>query len=188
MRNVKVPDGMSEQEVTETILRVANRLAPKYTFNGYDADDIVQEAFIIAVEALPKYDSSKPLENYLSVCLSNRLKNFVRDNHLRYLSADASDEEREAWENKYAAKKNLLEPLPIDKVKDEREKNMWTKIDFLNDIQSADIFRLIDLHLPVHLRTDFLRMKQGILIPKPRREKIEAVIITILEEHGYETW
>ena len=33
------------------------------------------------MEALNRYDEARPLENFLSVNLSNRLKNFVRDNH-----------------------------------------------------------------------------------------------------------
>ena len=65
---------------------------------------------------------------------------------------------------------------------------MWNKIDFLNDLQVDDIFRLIDINLPVDFRSDFLRMKQGILITKPRREKIEFIIVEILRENGYETW
>lgn len=179
---------MTEEQVIEVIMKVANRLAPRYSFGSYEPEDIIQEAFIIANKAMDEYDGLRPLENFLAVVLSTRLKNFVRDNHLRYLSSSATEEEQEKWEQKYGAKKNLVEPISIDSVQDEQESNMWTKIDFLNDIQAQDIFVLIDKYLPVHIRADFLRMKQGILIPKPRRQKIEALIITILSEHGYETW
>jgi DNA-directed RNA polymerase specialized sigma24 family protein len=72
---------MTEQQVIDQIKIVVNRIAPKYTFNTYDVDDIKQEAFIICMDALERYDNKRPLENFLSVHLSNRLKNFVRDNY-----------------------------------------------------------------------------------------------------------
>ena len=76
-----VPANMTEQEVMDTIMLVVNRTAPKYTFYGYTVDDIKQESFIICMDALKRYQEGRPLENFLAVHLSNRLKNFVRDNH-----------------------------------------------------------------------------------------------------------
>ena len=78
---MKIPKGMTEREVVDQIEVVCNRIAPKYTFYGYTAEDLKQEAFIICMEALNRYDEKRPLENFLSVNLSNRLKNFVRDHH-----------------------------------------------------------------------------------------------------------
>ena len=72
---------MTEKEVMREITSVINKIAHKYTFYGYEIDDIKQEAFIMCVDAMERYDPSRPLENFLSVHLSNRLKNFVRDNH-----------------------------------------------------------------------------------------------------------
>ena len=77
---------MTKEEVLEKIDLVVNRISPKYTFHGYDVDDIKQEAFMICMDALDRYDQKRPLENFLSVNLSNRLKNFVRDNH--YIGQD----------------------------------------------------------------------------------------------------
>ena len=76
-----IPSNMTEQEVVDTITLVVDRISPRYTFHGYQLDDIKQEAFILCMDALPRYDESRRLENFLSVHLSNRLKNFVRDNH-----------------------------------------------------------------------------------------------------------
>ncbi len=177
-----VPSGMTQQEVIDTITLVATRVAPKHRFGYHESNDLIQEGFIRGMEAMEDYEPPRPLENYLAVCISNRLKNFKRDNFFRPDSVDPEGN------SQYDSKRNLMEPLSIDSVQDERELNMWTKIDFLNEIQVQDIFTLIDRFLPVHLRADFLRMKQGVLIPKPRRAKVEALIITILEENGYETW
>ena len=73
-----IPSNMTEQEVVDTITLVVDRISPRYTFHGYQLDDIKQEAFILCMDALPRMTISC-LENFLSVHLSNRLKNFVRD-------------------------------------------------------------------------------------------------------------
>ena len=91
------PEGMTEQEVLDTITLVCNRISPRYTFYGYTVDDIKQESFIICMEALNRYVEGRPLENFLSVNLSNRLKNFVRDNHF----VNSSDEDRVKYSISY---------------------------------------------------------------------------------------
>ena len=169
-----VPSGMCESEVIDTITKVAKRFANKHRFSYYESDDIFQEAFIIGMEGLERFEADRPLENFLAVHIRNRLNNLKRKNLGR------SGELHE--------KSLLMNPLSIEVVRDDEEDSMWTKVDFLNDIQVDDVFRIIDLHLPTDLRSDFLRMKQGILIPKPRRTKIEETILEILRENGYETW
>ena len=73
---MKIPKNLSEQQVLDTISKVARKLAPKYVFASYDVDDIQQEAFLMGVEALDRYDTDKPLENFLYTHINNRLKNF----------------------------------------------------------------------------------------------------------------
>ena len=81
---MRIPSNMSEQEVVDTITKVSERLSNKYTFAFYTAEDIRQEAFILGMEALERYDEGKPLENFLFVHIGNRLKNFKRDNYFRH--------------------------------------------------------------------------------------------------------
>lgn len=164
----------SEAEVVDLIYRIARRLAPRYRFAYHEVDDLVQEMILAILEhkLLERYDPSRPLENFLCVIINNRLKNFKRDNYERPGITDS-------------VKINVIMPISLDNVKDEHEKNMWTKLDFASDMEIKEIFNIIDLNLPVHLRGDYLRMKQGVLIPKPRREKVETAIIDILQEYGY---
>jgi DNA-directed RNA polymerase specialized sigma subunit len=56
---------MTEQQVIDQINIVVNRIAPKYAFGTYGVDDIKQEAFIICMDALNRYDQKRPLENFL---------------------------------------------------------------------------------------------------------------------------
>ncbi len=183
-----VPEDLNEDEVLAIIEKIVNSLAYKYCFSHFDVDDIKQEGFIIGLEGLERYDRSQPLENFLWVHISNRLKSFKRDNYIRPVPSDIlpGTPEYEEWEEKYATKKNLLEPISIKNVRDEHEKNMWTKIDFVDDLEISDIFSLIDKELPVNLREDFLKLKQGMSLPKPKRERVYECIVEILEQHGYE--
>ena len=57
---MKIPKNLKEDEVLDKIELVINRIAPKYTFHGYDLNDIKQEAFIICYEALERYDQKRP--------------------------------------------------------------------------------------------------------------------------------
>lgn len=181
-----IPSGMTQEETLQTIDKVCRRLAPKYRFGMFDADDIYQEACIIAMSGLHNYDASRPLENFLSVHVGNRLKNFKRDNFIRPEPKDLSEDEKYAWNLRHSSKHNLAQPLSIESVYNESEKNMWCKFDFVDDITISEIFETIDQELCVDMRADFLRMRQGVFVPKARREKIEGEIISILREAGYD--
>ena len=162
---MKIPKNLNQDEVLEKIELVINRIAPKYTFHGYDINDIKQESFIICYEALSRYDQKRPLENFLSVNLSNRLKNFIRDNNFTKSSED---------------KRKVLSPKQLmfdNLVCDESEHN---------DVDTDELFKIIDKRLPAKMREDYLKILNNIYTPKKRRLDVLETVRTILEEHGYE--
>lgn len=165
---MKIPKNMTKKDVVDKIQLVVDRIAPKYTFHGYDIDDMKQEAFIICIDALDRYDQKRPLENFLSVNLSNRLKNFVRDNYCTYKDTE---------------KKKVLAPAPLisDNIIDNRRADNSSKI---NTKEAAEI---IDEHLPVELRADYLKMINDVYILKKKKDEILLVIKDILKEHGYDS-
>ena len=179
---MKIPKGMTENEVTEIINRVASRYAYKFKFGFYTPEDIRQEAFIIAMEALDRYDESRPLENFLAVHVKNRLNNFKRDKFYR----QNKDDQNNKWEQRNNSKKFLMEPLDIDNIRDEYEDNMKLESDLISNLTNKEVFELIDTHLDVSFRGDYLRIKHGAYVPKPRREQVFSEITEILREHGYE--
>ena len=150
---------MTEQQVIDTITLVCDRIAPRYTFYGYTVTDMKQESFIICMEALNRYEEGRPLENFLSVNLSNRLKNFVRDNHF----LTSSDEDR------------------VKVLKPDHEKYSIS----YNDIENKDIVDLVNKYLPAQVRMDYLKIINDVYVTKQRREEIIDMILEILEEHGY---
>jgi len=156
---MKVPSNMTEQEVIDQINKVIDRISPKYTFYGYDVNDIKQESFIICVDALERYDETRPLENFLSVHLSNRLKNFIRDNY----SFSNNGEKRKVC-------------LPMSLSYEENvEKNETT-----HDVDFKDIDALITEHLPSRLRSDYLKFINNVPMTKAKKEKIIAIIKEIV--------
>ena len=78
--NLHIPSNMTEEEVIETIERVATRLCRKFRFGYHEVDDIKQQASLFAWEGLEKYDEKRPLENFLWTHVRNRLYNFKRNN------------------------------------------------------------------------------------------------------------
>lgn len=80
---MKLPENHTEEQVLAAIENVVNSLAYKYTFFHHTLEDVKQEARILALEALPRYDGVRSLEAFLWVHVNNRLMNFKRDNYER---------------------------------------------------------------------------------------------------------
>ena len=172
---------MTESEVLEVVNRNRDRYAYKFKFGYFEPDDIRQEAFIIAIDALERYDESRPLENFLAVHVKNRLNNFKRDRY--YRQHKKLDENIDQLNN---SKKFLMDTLDISNIRDEKEGNMRLDDDFIEKIANEELLEIIDEHLDVSFRSDYLRVKDGTYVPKPRREQIMEEITEILKDHGYE--
>lgn len=165
-----IPSGMTHDQVIKQIDKVINRIAPRYTFYGYTVDDMKQEAFIMCMDALSRYEPPRPLENFLSVHLSNRMKNFVRDNHF----INPEDTERV----------KVFQPAQLDhehSLLDNR--GSFTSEQFV-DYQTMQ--KLINHKLPANMRMDYLKMINDVYITKQRRDEITITIREILVEYGYE--
>ena len=162
---MNIPKNMTREEVLDKINLVVNRISPKYTFHGYDLDDIKQEAFMICMDALNRYDQKRPLENFLSVNLSNRLKNFIRDNH--YIGQDEK-------------KRNVLAPqqLAYEASIPQEELCLDEKVDF------SQIQNIINEHLPAEYRADYLKMLNDVYVSKKRREQVIEIIKELIREKG----
>jgi len=167
---MKIPKGMTEQQVIDQITIVVDRIAPKYTFYGYTVNDIKQESFIICMEALNRYDQKRPLENFLSVNLSNRLKNFVRDNH--FVGDDNPERQRVVQPAQLGYEDNIVDNLKKYAIDYEQ-------------IDDRDMQIIIDQHLPASMRMDYLKMLNELYITKQRREEIIDTVIHLLYEFGY---
>lgn len=160
-----VPSGMKERDVMATIQKVVDKIAPRYVTVAYSVDDMKQEAFIMCMEAMPRYDGKRPLENFLSVHVSNRMKNFLRDN------VKIKDEAK----YRVANPDQLLHDIEIHALDD-----MFDRMDYKN------MANIVDSNMPASMRMDYLKMVSEFYVPKQRREEITYFIKDLLRQHGYE--
>jgi hypothetical protein len=178
-------DRYTEEEVVDIITKVAKRYATKYKFGYYDACDIEQEAFIIGWKALSKYNGEHPLENFLAIHIRRRLLTLRRDKYNRpNLPENNNEPTKQAKYNK--SKKNLIDAVSISNVRSEGESGMSYSCNFIEDVEKYEILYLIDINLDINLRQDYLRLKDGISLPKHRKDKVYEAINNIMKEYGYD--
>ena len=58
--------------------------------------------------------------------------------------------------------------------------------DFIHTVEDQELLDIIDTYLDVGLRADYLRILNGVYVPKPRREQIYNEINRILKENSHE--
>lgn len=157
------------EETLEIITRMVNIHAPCYRVAGYELEDIKQEAYIICLGIYSKWDGVRPLENYLSISLSNKLKTLVRDKlKLQGSYADANQK--------------IMSPIDLDLVDWNLEGALIGADNVSEDIEYRDLVKAIDQYLPVQLRRDYLQMMAGVPINRGRQNKIREYISLLLEE------
>ena len=164
---MKIPQNMTEEQVVSTISLISSRLASKYTFPNFEEDDIQQEAFIIGMEALDRYDGVRPLENFLSVHIKNRLKNFKRDNYYRQDEGKAEEIQQ--------GKKKLLDAASLDDMK----AFIFHK-EVSADLEERELLEYIDIHIPANMRSDYLRFKNDQTLTKTKKSHLLTCLREIL--------
>jgi len=197
---MKLPPGKTEQEVLDIIDNVANRLARKFMFGYHSFEDMKQQARLHALKGLAKYDGVRPLENFLWVHVRNRLYNDKRDNFARpnipchtcpFFNTELKSQceeyadrmECDLYSNSYKrneAKKNLASTVCIDNILTDDEVNMKT---YDNDFEVTELLGLIDKEMSVESREDWIRLKEGLRLPKSRKDKLLEEIHGIFEEN-----
>jgi DNA-directed RNA polymerase specialized sigma subunit len=207
---MKVPKGMTEAEVLESIERVARGLAGKFKFGYNELEDMKQYARMYALTGLDNYDPSiGTLETFLWTHVRNRLFNLKRDNFERpdkpclncplkaydpHCAASTNQctayddkmacEQYAKWHNRNSAKRNVISPIELGNVRDEYEDNMKVSNDVAEELDNKHIMDLLDQKIPVTIRHLWVRVKSGISINKADRDKLYPTIHEILEKEG----
>lgn len=195
---MKVPKGMTEQQVIEIVESIIARLSNKYTFGFHAQQDIAQEAWLFAIDGLERHDGKRPLENFLFVHIRNRLINFRRDKFTRkdipckrcpfYKRNEIMDDkcgkfdkrmdcpEFAVWKQRNHLKKELCSSncnvSTYDSIDLPSNVNQDTEI--------KELKALIDKHLDISLRADYLKMLAGVSVPKTKKMQIENAIKSII--------
>lgn len=195
---------MTEAQVLDVVDNVARRLVGRFKFGYHTYDDMMQQARLEAIQGIEQYDGVRPLENFLWTHVHHRLFNFKRNKYARpdkpCLTCPLFDphciksrsecekfEDKEecdlyaSWLKRNTSKKNIMSPTDIESVvsDDVSEDNMRTK-DFTDNVEVDEIWKLLDQELDIKLRSDYIKLRQGIKLPKHRKKAVEAAIIQIL--------
>lgn len=192
--------------------KVAKAASYKFQFGYFRPEDIEQEAYILCIQALEKYDGVRPLENFLRVHVKRRLCNLKRDKYERrkpcftcplkaYIkNTDSCTKYQNKddcslysnWVYRNEAKKNLMNTVSWDNTDDTEEKDMHYDDEVLDGMAMRELVQLIDSNIStIEIRKDWIKMKSGIKIPKHKRLKVKEEIARIMMENNInvsETW
>lgn len=168
----------AKREVTneqiQTIQAVVKRVCHKYVFGYFSVEDIQQEAFIIGYKAVEEiWDGKRPLENFLSIHIPNRLKNFKRDNYYRLDIPDIDSKRNKNNNNK----KKLMEATELFEF-DLTENNS-----VLDKLVDSEFWSTVYNSMPNFVKSDFKRLLNNVSIPSKRRNQVLNFV-----KDFYENW
>lgn len=164
---MRIPKGMTAESVEAQINIVVNRIAPAYTFYGYDVNDVKQESWIICIKAMDRFKDGYRLENFLSHNLANRLKTLIRDNHY---NKDSTDD-----------KKKVVMPGQLSN----EECTHFYNTDMLDKLDMAELKDIMDREIPYEYRGHYIKLLGGTHVAKKDKEELIEVIQQIAEDYGY---
>ena len=192
---MSLPSGVSEAEFLGIVDHIAKTLRAKFgRVHGSD-EDFHQVVVVWSLEALPKYDSSRPLANFLYSHAKNRALNAVRDKVKRFdFPCRQCHEGRPcgqdgnlcpkyaAWSKRNQAKEKLSRVLPLH-ADSERPTGTSTSED---EVLARELAEKIEAEMPPKLLADYKRMVDGDWrsVSRSRRERIQKVVAEILGDPG----
>jgi len=200
-----LPDGYTEDEVLDCIQRAVNSLVSNFCFGYFDTDDLKQEGFIFACEALPRFDPDNPkkcgLTNFLRVHVRNKFLNLRRDKlhrnsppclsclftNLRAECVEFEDKSEcpkwEGWNTRNQAKRSLVESCDISKITHVvpvEESDVCTRL------SRAELCQRVSEQIPLALRADYCRLLEGARLSKPKREAVITAVRELLHDDEIE--
>jgi DNA-directed RNA polymerase specialized sigma24 family protein len=190
---MSTPTTPSETEVLVAIENIAGVLGVRFRFGHFTVEDIKQQVAVFALEALPRFrPESGKLENFLYKHARNRLVNFKRDKSHRAdppcrpcydgTPHQPGPQCRKfvAWQKRNAAKAALTLAAVSDPGGENREPSTGARSSAEADVETAELFQLIDERLDVELRRDYLLMRAGKPVSKTRRAAVMEAVQEIL--------
>ena len=201
LNNIFKRKKIKEQDFIDAVDKITKKLIYKFKFGYHELDDMKQQATLFALEGLERYDSSRPLENFLWTHVRNRLFNFKRDNYFRpdnicvecpffdpsfkkSNNACAKFTNKEdcpiysGWQHKNNSKKNIMTPENI-----ENNNNTNNTPSLIDTVSSKEIIDLIEKELDLEHRETYLKIKSGAKASKQDVDDLKRHILEILEKN-----
>lgn len=185
-------------ETLDIIDRVVSRLAPKFKFGYYEIEDIEQEGRIFALEALEKYDSERPLDNFLYAHVHNRLFNLKRKEYFRpnkpcdscplLIKGECTGFDNmehcipyKKWADKKEVKKNLADSAPNIPQDLSFVHSNYTDVDLM--IDGKNLYKIVDAEMPIKFRQDWIKFCNNTKLAANKKKALLEVAKAILEKH-----
>ena len=202
---MNLPPDVTEQQALDAIERAARILVPKFerVFGvSVGVDDLYQQIRLFGWEAVTsgKFNPDKQsLEGFVFVHTRNRVLNMRRDLITRSdtpcarchagepCGREVEGEQCQVyrrWKARNVSKANLQHAVGLEVTSDEGEPTMRHASSAECSAEINEILAVIDEELPIHLRPDWLRLREGASLPKPRRLAIEQAVRDILAAEG----
>ena len=189
-----IPENYTEDEVVEILQRISSQLSRAFHFGYYDIEDMTQEGILEGIKALPSYKSElSSLDTFLYNHIRNRFKNMKRNKlerksppcvqcitlHGECEYDDQTDCKKwKGWIERNDSKRILTE----SPIMDTYEGINYEKHDIVESFAIREASNLLDKHMPIGLRADYLRLLDGTHIPKARRIKVYKIAFKILRQ------
>ena len=151
------------------IQKVCKKVSNRFTFDIYDAKDIEQEAFIICMSILNKWNGSN-LENWLTVSVSNRLRNLIKKNG-SFSNNKFIQEEKERISNASNINEIPTSELPIYELN-------------IDEIDNKILIDRIEENLTSEQRKDYLKLKTGKLSKHKKDILLDELKDIVEGNHG----
>jgi hypothetical protein len=208
MKKFKVPKGLTEAEVLKVVEEVVYRLATKFRFGYHDNDDLKQEARLIALEGIHKWDGVRSLKNFLWTHVKNRLINFKRDKYQRIeppcqrCPINLYDKKQKKctkynedyledcgfyyeWILRNLTKRNLMDVANIDCIDDREEHNMWSDGREIGEtVDNDELLKRIKDRIPLDQLDNYNKYINGAKMNSLARTKMKELILSIIDEEG----
>lgn len=200
---MKIPEGYSEDEVLAEIEHVTHALAAHMSFGCHDTEDMAQQGCLFALEGLEKFDPERAkLRTYLYWYVRSRFINmrrkqlsrltppcnecpFYDPENVHGLGSGCAEFKNKqdcskyvGWERRNASKKSLMGSFDAKEVRNEHTNSLPAYQH--SDVEIQELVSKIDSELPVDLRSDFCRLRDGVSVPKHRRVKVEEAVREIV--------
>ena len=198
---MKIPKGLTEEDVLQVIDKAVAYLAPSFKFGYFDIDDMKQEGTIFCIEALPSFNFKKSNQDDVKDALLTFLKTHVRWRFLNMRrksltriepplcdcklckedSANRLDCKKYSnWVQRNMAKRSLMEPFDVDEI---HTRDASFVSNFNEKLLSSDIIKILNEHIPASIRADYRMFIDGVKLPKNKRDNLMEQIKSILSEH-----
>ena len=179
----------------EAMNHVVSVISHTFAFGYYEMDDIRQEARLMCMDAFSRWDRVRPLANFLYSHVHKRLYNLRRNKFMRndapcalchggHLHENGSTcEAYKKWLKINLSKKYLAQPgshaHPLESNTEDRSAKCPSY-----RMEMAELFTVFDKEIPLSLRKDYLKMKEGAFLPKKKERAVIQALRKIAEEKG----